>query len=315
MKRLDESSIIKIFQKKFGNKNFVSEDVETIQFGKEKIFVKTDTLVQSTDIPSKMSLKYAARKSIVACVSDFASKGIKPEYGVISVNLPKTTSIRTINEIAEGFKKASQEFGFSIVGGDTNEGRELVFNVCLFGKSKKLVTRRGSKKGDLIFVTGPFGYTPIGLKGLLNKTRKRDKIVSKSINYFLKPKPKLNFALKSGKYFTSSMDSSDGLSRTLNTMAEQSKKKFDITNIPVRNEILNYVKTRNQLIDLVFHGGEEYEFVFTINPKYRNGILDIAKSLKTPIIEIGHVTSGQGVQLQQDNKRIILSDFGWSHFR
>ena len=46
MKKLDESAIINIFQKKFGNKNFVSEDVETIQFGQEKIFVKTDTMVQ-----------------------------------------------------------------------------------------------------------------------------------------------------------------------------------------------------------------------------------------------------------------------------
>ena len=58
--------------------------------GKNKIVAKTDTLVQSTDIPSKMGLSDAARKSIVACVSDFASKGVKPDYGMISINLPKT---------------------------------------------------------------------------------------------------------------------------------------------------------------------------------------------------------------------------------
>ena len=314
MKKLDESAIINIFQKKFGNKNFVSEDVETIAFGQEKIFVKTDTLVQSTDIPQKMKLKDAARKSVVACISDFASKGIKPEYGIISINLPKTIPKKTVNDIADGFKKASQEFGFSIVGGDTNQGKEIVFNVCIFGKSKKIVTRRGSKKGDLIFVTGPFGYTPIGLKSLLNYTRNKNSLVSKSINYFLKPKPKLDFALKSRKYFSSAMDSSDGLSTTLNTMSKQSKKKFDITNIPVRSEIQNYVKTKKQLVDLVFHGGEEYEFVFTINPKYKTKVIEIAKSLKTPIIEIGIVSSGEGVILEQDNERKLLNDLGWNHF-
>ncbi len=313
-KKLDESTIINIFQKKFGDKNFISEDAEVIQFGQEKVFVKTDTLVQSSDIPHKMKLKDAARKSVAACVSDFASKGVRPEYGIISVNLPKAITIKTVNEIAEGFKKASQEFGFPIVGGDTNQGKEVVFNVCVFGKSKKMITRRGSKKGDLIFATGPFGYTAIGLKSLLNNARRQDKIILKSISYFLKPKPKLDFALKSRKYFSSAMDSSDGLSTTLNTMAGQSKKKFNITNFPVGSDIQRYVKTKNQLIDLVFHGGEEYEFVFTINPKHKKNILEIAESLKTPIIEIGHVSSGEGVQLELDNKKIILRDLGWSHF-
>jgi len=42
-----------------------------------------------------------------------------------------------------------------------------VFNVCIFGKSNKIVTRKGSNKGDLIFTTGPFGYTSIGLDILL----------------------------------------------------------------------------------------------------------------------------------------------------
>ena len=314
MKKLDESAIIGIFQKKFGSKNFVSEDVEAIQFGQERIFVKTDTLVQSTDIPQRMGLKDAARKSVAACISDFASKGIKPEYGIISVNLPKAIPKKAVNEIAEGFKKASQEFGFSIVGGDTNQGREVVFNVCIFGKSKKIVTRRGSKRGDLIFVTGPFGYAPIGLRSLLSNTGKKSRVVSKSIDYFLRPKPKLDFALESRKYFSSAMDSSDGLSTTLNTMSKQSGKKFCITKIPARAEIQDHAKTRKQLVDLVFHGGEEYEFAFTINPKHKTRVMEIAKSLKTPVIEIGTVSSGKGVVLEQDNERRLLGDLGWKHF-
>ena len=55
-------------------------------------------MVQSTDIPQKMGLKDAARKSVVACISDFASKGIKPEYGIISVNLPKSIPKKTVNK-------------------------------------------------------------------------------------------------------------------------------------------------------------------------------------------------------------------------
>ena len=51
MTNLSESKIINIFQTKLGNKKFVSEDVEIFTLGKTKIIAKTDTMVQSTDIP------------------------------------------------------------------------------------------------------------------------------------------------------------------------------------------------------------------------------------------------------------------------
>ncbi len=316
MTKLDESSIIKIFQRKFGNKKFVSEDVEFFNIGKTTIAVKTDTLVESTDIPSKMKLFDAARKSIVACVSDFAAKGIKPQYGIISINLPKNISRSKINDISNGFKKACNEYGISILGGDTNAGKEIVFNVCIFGETNTIVSRKGSKKNDLIFVTGPFGYTAAGLNILLGKKKGKAGFVKKSIQSVINPKPKLNFGIKNKKYFSSSMDSSDGLSTTLNEMSKQSKKKFVINNIPSKKDLEEHAKSQKfNLNDLVFHGGEEYEFVFTVNPKYRQRILKNAKLLKTPIIEIGYVTLGSGVFVQENNKNISLKDLGWKHFK
>ncbi len=316
MTTLDESSIIKIFQSKLGNKKFVSEDVEIFNLGKTKIVAKTDTLVESTDIPSKMKLIDAARKSIVACVSDFAAKGIKPQYGIISVNLPKTISRSKINEIAEGFKKACDEYDISILGGDTNAGKEIVFNVCVFGKTDKIVSRKGSKKGDLIFVTGPFGYTTAGLNIILGRKKGKENFVKKAIKSVLKPKPKLNFGIKNKKYFSSSMDSSDGLSTTLNEMSKQSKKKFIINNIPSMKDLQYFAKS--QKLDpnnLIFHGGEEYEFVFTTPVKHRQIIKRNARLLKIPIIEIGYVTLGKGVFLQENNRYVSLKDLGWNHFK
>jgi len=316
MKKLDETSIIEIFRKGLGKNKFDSEDVEVFNLGKNKIVAKTDTLVQSTDIPSKMKLSDAARKSIVACVSDFASKGVKPSYGMISVNLPKTISRSKVNQIVSGFRKASKEFNISILGGDTNGGKEIVFNVCLFGIVDKIVTRKDSKKGDLIFVTGPFGYTAAGLDMILGKKRGKTEFVKKAINSVMKPKPRLNFGIKNKKYFSSSMDSSDGLSTTLNEMSKQSKNKFIITKIPASKDLENFVKSyKLNLNNLVFNGGEEYEFVFTASPNYKKTIIKNAKSLKIPIIEIGFVTSGKGVYVEKDNDLIQLKDRGWKHFK
>jgi len=316
MRKLDESSIIKIFQDKLGSKKFVSEDIEIFNFGKIKIAAKTDTLVESTDIPPKMKLSDAARKSIVACVSDFAAKGVKPQFGIISLNLPKTISRSKINEIALGFRKACDEYDISILGGDTNEGKEIVFNVCIFGKTDKIVERKGAKSKDLIFVTGPFGYTSAGLNMLLNKKNGRKSFVKKAIKSIIHPKPQLKFGLINKKYFSSSMDSSDGLSTTLNEMSKQSKKKFIINNIPHRIDLTNYAKSEKlNLNELIFHGGEEYEFVFTALPKHRKIIKKNAKILKIPIIEIGHVTSGKGVYVKEGDNFFRLKDLGWKHFR
>jgi thiamine-monophosphate kinase len=112
------------------------------------------------------------------------------------------------------------------------------------------------------------------------------------------------------------MDSSDGLSTTLNEMANQSKCKFIINNIPTGKDLLEFAKLHKiDPNDLVFHGGEEYEFVFTASKKYKSLIKKNASILKTPIIEIGYVTKGKGVFLEKQEKFIPLKDLGWHHFR
>ncbi len=316
MTKLDESSIIKIFQSKLGKKNFESEDVETFRFGKTGIVTKTDTMVESTDIPSKMKLSDAARKSVISCISDFASKGVRPKYGIISVNLPKTISRPKVNAIASGFKKACTQYDITIIGGDTNAGKEIVFNVCLFGTADRIVTRRGAKKGDLVFVTGPFGYTPAGLGMLLDKKKGKEGFVKKSIKSVVNPKPRLDFSLKNKKYFSSSMDSSDGLSTTLNEMSKQSKSKLVINNIPAMKDVRDFAESQKvSLNNLVFHGGEEYEFAFTTHPKNRNVIQKNAEQSRTPIMEIGYVADGRGVFVENKEGMIRLKDLGWNHFR
>jgi thiamine-monophosphate kinase len=313
---LDETTIIKIFQKKLRNKKFISEDVEVFKIGKTKIVSKVDTFVQSTDMPSKMKMHDAARKSIIACISDFAAKGVKPQYGMISLNLPKMISRVKINEISKGFRDASNEFNIKILGGDTNEGKEIVINVSIFGTTGDIVKRKGAKTGDTIFVTGPFGYTASGLRILLGKMKGNDHFVKKAIKSVINPSPKLDFGVRNRNYFTSSMDSSDGLSTTLNEMANQSKCKFIINNIPTGKDLLEFAKSHKiDPNDLVFHGGEEYEFVFTASKKNKSLIKKNASLLKTPVIEIGYVTKGKGVFLEKQEKFVPLKDLGWHHFK
>lgn len=315
MNKLNENDIIKIFQKKIGNKQFISEDVETYKSGKTTFVAKTDTLVESTDIPDKMKIHFAARKSVVACVSDFASKGVKPLFGIVSVTIPKKFAKKKIEAIAKGLANAAKEFDFRILGGDTNEGKELVIQVSIFGVSDKIIPRGGAKVGDLIFSSGPFGYTAAGLMILQNKKKYSKKFSDKALNSFLKPRPKMKFGLLNKQNCSSSMDSSDGLAITLHEMSNQSKKQFNITNLPINQDLVNFAKdNRVNLFDLIFMGGEEYEIVFTAPKKNRVKILILAKNQKTPLKEMGYVSNGKGVVYQKGKKIIKIKNGGWRHF-
>jgi thiamine-monophosphate kinase len=314
MTRLDEKQIIKILQKKISTRKLASEDVEKFKIGKKFAVIKTDTLVESTDVPRGMRPSEIARKSIAAPTSDFAAKGIRPLYGIISVSLPHNYPKSKILDLGIGFREASREFGIKILGGDTNEAKEIVISVMLFGLTLGFPRRSGAKNGDFIIASGPFGRTLAGL-AIINgkKSTNRFKKLAKAAVFH--PTPRIDFGLSAAKYLTSSMDSSDGLSTTLVEMAQQSRKKFVITNLPKDDELDGFArKNKLDLIDLVFNGGEEYEIVATVNPKNFAKIKKIARTRDVKLLHIGHVEIGMGVFLQQQHKFLKIKDLGWSHF-
>ncbi|NIP62192.1 MAG: thiamine-phosphate kinase [Nitrosopumilaceae archaeon] len=312
MTKLDEKAIIEVFQKKLGIK-FSNEDVEQIKVSGNCI-IKVDTLVESTDIPPKSPLLFAAKKSIVGPVSDFAAKGVLPQYGIISVNIPRRFTKKQVQDVATGIAVGAKEYGLKILGGDTNEGQELVLNVCISGTSERISKRIGAKVGDSIFVTGPFGYSSSGLEILLKKKKASQNFAKISKMAVLEPQAKLWFGSKCARYFSSSMDSSDGLSTTLHELARQSKFKFAIKKPPVNPDVLEFAKKNNlDWKNLVFHGGEEYEIVFTARQKDLARIKKIARSTQTQLIEIGTVEKGKGVTLQENEHTEKILDKGWSH--
>ncbi len=316
MNKLNEKDIIKIFRDNFRNRSSVLDDVEYFKLDKKIIVIKVDTLVESTDVPLNTKITYVVKKSIVSCISDFAAKGVRPRYGIISVTIPRRFSKSRITKLASIIGKTANEFNIKMLGGDTNEGKELVLQIFLLGITKKIVTRKGSKVKDLIFTTGPFGYSTAGLYVILKNKKHTTEFMKKARNALLNPTSRLEFGITNSNYFTSSMDSSDGLSATLNTMSKQSKKKFVVTNLPMNNDLIDFArKNRLDVLDMVFNGGEEYEIVYTTNSSNMSKIKYNAKIQKIKLFEIGYVTRGKGVIYKNNNKIITIKDNGWIHFK
>jgi len=85
--------------------------------------------------------------------------------------IPKKLSRSNIESLAKGFQRAAREFELKILGGDTNEGKELVITFSLFGISEKIVNRKGAKANHVIITSGPFGYSAAGLSILLKNKK------------------------------------------------------------------------------------------------------------------------------------------------
>jgi thiamine-monophosphate kinase len=308
MIKLDEKQIIRIFADKLGISNL--DDIAVLKKG---IVIKSDMLVASTDIPPGMEAWQTARKSIVSCVSDLAAKGVKPYAAVISLGIPNSCSMQrpVIEGLAEGFALASKEFGVKIVGGDTNEADELVIDCTIIGFPKfKVPTRSGARHGDYVVVSGLFGFAPAGLSILLqknavtiNETNHNDdnddinSIFSKqAVKSVLEPRPRQRFGLALARYFSSSIDSSDGLAISLYQLASQGENiDIIIYSMPVVSGLDKFAQDNSlDTHELLFHGGEEYEIVATISDTKIRRAETEAKRAGVDLYVIGRVQKGSG---------------------
>ncbi|MDP9015312.1 MAG: thiamine-phosphate kinase [Thermoproteota archaeon] len=322
MIKLDEKQIIRIFANKLGISNL--DDVVVLDKG---IVIKSDMLVESTDVPPGMEAWQTARKSVVSCVSDLAAKGVRPYAAVISLGIPNSYPMQRqdIEGLAEGFAIASKEFGVKIVGGDTNEAGELIIDCTIIGFRRfKVPTRSGAKPGDYVVVSGLFGFTPAGLSILLQKnavTMKEDNhnndfnsiFRKKAVKSVLEPCPRQRFGLALAKYFSSSIDSSDGLAVSLYELASQGED-VDITiySIPVVSGLDKFAQDNNlDTNELLFHGGEEYEIVATIPDTKIRQAEAAAKRADVDLYVIGRVQKGSGKVSVQDR---MLENRGYMHF-
>ncbi len=314
MTKLDEKQIIRIFANKLGISNL--DDVALLDKG---IVMKSDMLVASTDVPRGMEAWQAARKSIVSCISDLAAKGVRPHAAVISLGIPNSCSMQQsyIEGLAEGFAIASKEFGVKIVGGDTNEAGELIIDCTMIGFSRfKVPTRSGAKSGDYVIVSGPFGFAPAGLAILLQKKTitVSSRIFRKhAVKSVLKPYPRQSFGLALARYFSSSIDSSDGLAVSLYELASQSEGvDIIIHSIPAGEGLDKFAQENNlDKHELVFQGGEEYEIVATISHTKIRQVEASARKAGVDLHVIGRVQKGSGNVFVRNR---LLENRGYVHF-
>src|SRR5881296_492379 len=289
MKGLAEREIIRILTARFAGQPGIplgfDDDVSAIPLSsKTWIIVKTDMLVGSSDVPPGMTLQEAARKAVVAAISDFAAKGVKPLALMVSIGLPAPVKKKTVQDIARGLGQAAREYGCKIIGGDTNQADDLVIDIIGVGlaKPKELVRRDGARTGDVVAVTGSFGKSSAGLRILMSRQKTDFAKYPSLIRAARLPDARLTQGIILAKSHgtSSSIDSSDGLAWSLHQIAEASMVGINLYTIPVAAEVESFAKEhRMSALELALYGGEEYELVVTIRPERFKNLKRLVPSL------------------------------------
>jgi thiamine-monophosphate kinase len=297
------------------------DDVSAVDVGGGQVAVlKTDMLVDKTDVPRGMSLWQAARKAVVMNVSDFAAKGVNPTAALVSLGLPRGFMRKDVEELARGLNAGAQEYGVYVIGGDTNEASDVVVSVSLFGMAKReaLVLRSGAKVGDVVAVTGFFGKTAAGLRLLLDGYAASKELREVLLRSVCMPEARLRegLALCGSRAVSASIDSSDGLAWSLHELARASRVGFVITSVPVADEVLRFAEFNGlDGLELALYGGEEYELVVTVKPKRWADAETAVEAAGGRLLPIGKVTRRRQVLLNVDGETHAVEVRGWEHFK
>ena len=292
----------------------IGDDVAFIPSGKGKLVAKVDMLVEHTDVPPGMTYRQAARKAVAMCVSDFAAKGVKPDSFMVSLGLRKGVTQEQVDALAEGLRDAASEWEVHLVGGDTNESSELVIDCAMLGFARRVVPRDGSAPGDLVVVTGRFGYTRAGLEILTRSAKAGASFRRRAIDSVLQPTPDLRVGIALAPYLTSAMDSSDGLARSLHTLAKASGCGFSLKSLPAGAGVEEFASSNGLDRDtLVLQGGEEYLVVGTVRSQRLRAAQMAARRAGGELLEIGRATKSGRVELLEGGRRRAVEDEGWTH--
>jgi thiamine-monophosphate kinase len=265
---------------------------------------------------------------VVVNLSDVYAMNAAPRQITVSLGISEKFTVEALDEFYGGVKLACERFKVDLVGGDTSGSMTgLVISVTAIGTALKeeLTLRSGARNNQLICVTGDLGAAFMGLKILEREKQLHmqdpefqpelsgyDYILQR----FLKPEPRVDVLLElkeAGIRPGAMIDISDGLSSELLHICKASECGCQVYDerIPVADETAEAAREfQMEPMVAALHGGEDYEFLFTVPLSDHDKIAAIQS-----VSIIGNITDKKGSALLvgNDGSAIPLQAQGWDH--
>lgn len=281
-------------QKKHPSQDF-ADDVAVLNFDKDfDLIISKDIFIEDVHFLKSDGAQKIASKLLLTNLSDIASSGGKPLYYMMGFTKNSTLDDDFYQKFGGALRDLQRKYKLTLIGGDTSNSDKLFYSITIFGKVKKnkILSRKNAKNGDLIFVSNSIGDAFLGLDIKLKKLKKFEKYHQKLLDKHFYPQPRIELAqeLINKNLSKCATDISDGLIADLSNICKSSKLNAEIylSQIPLSNEAKIYLKNNPKINALeLLSGGDDYELIFSINPKNLTKIAEISNKLNLKLTCIG----------------------------
>ncbi len=256
-----------------------------------KVLATTDSLVEGVHFLREWtSLESLGRKAFAVNASDIAAMGGEPTFALLSLGLPPDTSVEELHGFFQAFVAEASRYQAVLVGGNLSASPCLSITVTLLGRAPYgILTRRGMRAGEDLYVTGTLGDAALGLR-LLREGKGHHPIVQR----FLEPLARVRTGqlLAQRRLATAMIDISDGLLQDLGHLCAESRVGAVIEGswLPLSSEYKELLGSGNW--ELALTGGEDYELLFSAPPGQERMLKRVGEKSGCPITRIGRVVEG-----------------------
>lgn len=269
----------------------------------QQLVICADTLVAGRHFPLDTNPHAIGWKSVAVNLSDIAAMGAKPHSILLALSLPQIDH-DWLKGFSQGLYDCCDQFGVSLIGGDTTQSPHLTISVTALGwiETGKAITRSGAQVGDYVCVSGTVGDAAFALHNLGHSLQKR-------LDY---PTPRCQLGQQLKGLASSMIDVSDGLAQDLGHILKASKVGaiLELSQLPISPDLQNL--TQEQQWQYALAGGDDYELCFTISPQNYEKLLQ--QQLDVNISKIGQIDQKTELTFVQNGVDHSLQFHGYEHF-
>ena len=269
----------------------------------QQLVICADTSVAGRHFPLDTHPHAIGWKSVAVNLSDIAAMGAKPHSILLALSLPQIDH-HWLKDFSQGLYDCCDQFGVSLIGGDTTQSPHLTITVTALGwiETGQAVTRAGAQVGDFICVSGTVGDAAFALQHMGHPLQKR-------LDY---PTPRCQLGQQLKGLASSMIDVSDGLAQDLGHILKASGvgAVLQLDQLPVSSDIAKLEQEKKWQLALA--GGDDYELCFTISPQ--NYHLLAQQKLDVNLTIIGQITKNLGLTFFQNGVDYSIQFHGYQHF-
>ena len=183
--------------------------------------------------------------------------------------------------------------------------------------------RSSAQVGDDIYVSGTLGDARLALAAVQGKLELPADVLAQARLRLEQPTPRVALGTALRGIATSAIDISDGLAGDLGHILKASGvgAQVDVEvaiHLIAACAYIDWPKAlfeRQELLNIVFSGGDDYELAFTAPPAARGAVQAAAVSTRTAVTRIGVIESAPGLRLVNAQGQLITARFAsFDHF-